>query len=95
MEAPAGSDPMMKLENTEKRDTLIGIEKRYQEQWQNEKVFEKTANAPTTTEYPFGSISPEELHKKHPKTFMTFAFPYMNGNLVRMAFRYRLVLTFA
>lgn len=71
----SGSDPMMKLENTEKRDVLIGIEKKYQEQWQKEKVFE--VDAPTLDELP--GATQDELHKKHPKAFMTFAFPYMNG----------------
>ena len=63
------NDPMLKLENTEKRDTLIEIEKKYQEQWQESKVFE--ADAPTLAEMP--DATQEELHKKHPKAFMTFA----------------------
>ena len=79
MAASSGSDQMMKLENTEKRDALIEIQNKYQAQWQREKLFERKANAPTTAEIPFGSVSHEELHKKHPKAFMIFAFPYMNG----------------
>ena len=39
------------------------------------------ANAPTVYEIPYGSISQEELHKKHPKAYTNFAFPYMNGTL--------------
>ena len=66
-------------QQTEKRDTLITIEKKYQEKWQRSGVFQ--ANAPTTTEVPLGSISPSDLRKKHPKYFGTFAYPYMNGTL--------------
>ncbi|KAI4128845.1 MAG: hypothetical protein LQ347_004018 [Umbilicaria vellea] len=69
----------LKLENTEKRDTLITIEKKYQEKWQKSGVFH--ADAPSTSEVPFGSIAPAELRKKHPKYFGTFAYPYMNGTL--------------
>ena len=69
----------LKLENTEKRDTLIAIEKRYQKKWQDSGVF--NATAPTTSEIPTGSVTPAELRKKHPKFFGTFAFPYMNGTL--------------
>ncbi|KAL9009498.1 MAG: hypothetical protein Q9173_005476 [Seirophora scorigena] len=69
----------LKLENTEKRDTLIKIEKRYQKQWQDSDIF--NATAPSTSEVASGSITPSELRKKHPKYFGTFAFPYMNGTL--------------
>ena len=63
----AASSSMMKLENTEKRDTLIEIEKRYQQKWQEEKCFEVDA--------------PSEDEEKVPKFYGTFAFPYMNGIL--------------
>ena len=76
-DAGSGSDPMLKLENTEKRDVLIAIEKKYQQQWQDEKVFEM--DAPTLSEMPVATQ--EELHKEHPKEFLNFAFPYMNGTL--------------
>lgn len=68
----------LKLENTEKRDTLITIEKRYQKRWQESGVF--NAMAPTTAEIPLGSLS-KDLHRRHPKYFGSFAFPYMNGTL--------------
>lgn len=58
---------------------MIAIEKKYQEKWQEERVFE--ANAPTTSEVPLGTIPPAELRKKHPKYFGSFAYPYMNGVL--------------
>ena len=64
---------------TEKRDTLIEIEKRYQKKWQEAGVF--NADAPSTSEIPTGSIPAAELRKKHPKYFAIFAYPYMNGTL--------------
>ncbi|KAF2405012.1 leucyl-tRNA synthetase-like protein [Trichodelitschia bisporula] len=67
----------LKIENTEKRDTLKEIEKRYQKQWQDSKIFE--ADAPSIAEYPPEKISPEDLRAKEPKFFGTMAYPYVNG----------------
>lgn len=67
------------LKGTEKRDTLIEIEKKYQQKWEEEGVFE--VDAPSTAEFPLGSISPDELREKFPKFFGTIAYPYMNGRL--------------
>ncbi|KAF3388397.1 hypothetical protein F1880_004380 [Penicillium rolfsii] len=69
----------LKLENTEKRDSLIAIEKKYQAQWKENKVFE--VDAPSFEEVPQGSMSAAELREKHPKFFGTMAYPYMNGTL--------------
>ncbi|KAJ5168003.1 Leucine--tRNA ligase cytoplasmic [Penicillium canariense] len=69
----------LKLENTEKRDSLIAIEKKYQAQWKENKVFE--VDAPSFAEVPQGSMSAAELREKHPKFFGTMAYPYMNGTL--------------
>ncbi|KAI9832445.1 MAG: cytosolic leucyl tRNA synthetase [Phylliscum demangeonii] len=69
----------LKLENTEKRDTLIAIEKKYQRQWAEDAVFQ--VDAPSTTEIPLHSISAVELHARVPKFFGTMAYPYMNGTL--------------
>ncbi|KAE8150414.1 hypothetical protein BDV25DRAFT_154356 [Aspergillus avenaceus] len=69
----------LKLENTEKRDTLIAIEKKYQAQWKENKVFE--VDAPSFAEVPEGSMTAAELREKHPKFFGTMAYPYMNGTL--------------
>ncbi|KAL1964033.1 hypothetical protein VTN77DRAFT_7579 [Rasamsonia byssochlamydoides] len=69
----------LKLENTEKRDTLIAIEKKYQEQWRANKVFE--VDAPSLSEVPAGTMSAAELRAKYPKFFGTMAYPYMNGTL--------------
>lgn len=64
---------------TEKRDTLVLIEKRYQKQWTEDRLFE--SDAPSTSEIPYGTISQDELHQKYPKFFGTSAYAYMNGTL--------------
>lgn len=64
---------------THNRDVLIAIEKKYQAEWQKNKVFE--SDAPTTTEIPFGAVPAADIREKHPKYFGTFAYPYMNGSL--------------
>ncbi|KAK4865260.1 hypothetical protein LT330_001883 [Penicillium expansum] len=69
----------LKLENTEKRDTLVAIEKKYQAQWKENKIFE--VDAPSFEEAPQGSMTPAELREKYPKFFGTMAYPYMNGTL--------------
>lgn len=66
------------MENTARRDTLIAIEKKYQDIWEIEKPFE--VNAPTNDDVPYGT-SYEELHEKYPKFFASMAYPYMNGIL--------------
>ncbi|KAH6682803.1 leucyl-tRNA synthetase-like protein [Halenospora varia] len=67
------------LKGTEKRDSLVTIEKKYQAQWQKDGVFEP--DAPSTSEVPLDSISADELRKQQPKFFGTMAYPYMNGTL--------------
>ncbi|KAF2205196.1 leucyl-tRNA synthetase [Delitschia confertaspora ATCC 74209] len=69
----------LKLENTEKRDTLVEAEKRFQKQWQENGVFQP--DAPSLEEMPFETTTREQMHEKHPKFFGTFAYPYMNGTL--------------
>lgn len=64
---------------TEKRDTLIAIEKKYQKIWEEQHVFE--ANSPSTSEVPLHSISAAELREQQPKFFGCMAYPYMNGTL--------------
>lgn len=66
------------LENTARRDALIAIEKKYQRQWAEEKIFEQ--NAPSLEEAPLG-MDPDELHEKYPKFLSSMAYPYMNGVL--------------
>ncbi|KAI5467015.1 hypothetical protein BGZ63DRAFT_410109 [Mariannaea sp. PMI_226] len=67
------------LKGTEKRDTLITIEKKYQKKWQEDAIFQP--DAPTTAEVPLHSISAAELREKYPKFFGCMAYPYMNGTL--------------
>ncbi|KAI6346186.1 2-isopropylmalate synthase [Pyricularia grisea] len=67
------------LKGTEKRTALVAIEKKYQQKWEEDGVF--NFNAPSLDEYPLDSISPEELRAKFPKFFGTIAYPYMNGVL--------------
>lgn len=67
------------LKGTEKRDTLIELEKKYQMRWEEDGVFE--VDAPSIDEYPLEDISADELREKFPKFFGTIAYPYMNGRL--------------
>ncbi|PHH86640.1 hypothetical protein CDD83_9937 [Cordyceps sp. RAO-2017] len=80
MEALSISQPKTKeLKGTEKRDSLIAIEKKYQQKWAADRVFEQ--NAPSIQEVPLHSISAAELREKQPKFFGCMAYPYMNGVL--------------
>ncbi|KAH8701682.1 leucyl-tRNA synthetase [Talaromyces proteolyticus] len=69
----------LKIENFDKRNALQAIEKKYQKQWKDNKVFE--VDAPSLSEVPAGSMSSSELRAKYPKFFGTMAYPYMNGTL--------------
>lgn len=69
----------LKIENTDKRDTLIEAEKRYQKAWEEQGVF--NPDAPSLEDEPFDTTSPDQLHEKYPKWFGCFAYPYMNGTL--------------
>jgi len=62
----------LQLENTHNRDVLIAIEKKYQQKWQDDHVFE--------SDFPEDDLPPAELREKYPKYFGTFAYPYMNGS---------------
>ncbi|UNI19942.1 Leucine--tRNA ligase [Purpureocillium takamizusanense] len=74
------SQPKTKeLKGTEKRDSLIAVEKKYQQQWAKEHIFEQ--DAPSTEEVPLHSISAAELREKQPKFFGCMPYPYMNGVL--------------
>ena len=59
---------------TAKRDYLKGLERKYQERWASERLFE--TDAPREE-----GVSAEELQKKYPKWFGNFPYPYMNGSL--------------
>lgn len=58
---------------------MIALEKKYQQQWQKDRIFEQ--NAPTLSEEPFHATSAADLRAKHPKFMGTMAYPYMNGVL--------------
>jgi leucyl-tRNA synthetase len=70
------SEATLKLENTEKRDFLIEIEKKYQKQWQDAKLYE--VNAPSLKEFS-ADTDPKTIHEAYPKHFGTQAYPYTNG----------------
>ena len=63
----------LELQNTTRRDHLLAIEKKIQEYWRENKVYE--ANAPPDAE----ELKWEEKNKS--KFFNTFPYPYMNGRL--------------
>lgn len=67
------------LKGTEKRDTLVAWEKKIQQKWEAEKLFQP--DAPSTADVPLNSITPAKLREKYPKFFGTIAYPYMNGTL--------------
>ena len=69
----------LKIENTDKRDTLIAEEKKYQKSWEEQGVF--NPDAPSLEEEPFDTTTPDQLHEKFPKWLGCFAYPYMNGTL--------------
>ncbi|WPK27300.1 hypothetical protein PUMCH_004681 [Australozyma saopauloensis] len=67
----------IKLEKTDRRDTLVAIEQKYQQYWQDGRFFE--VDAPSYEEDPQQDGC--ELRETHPKFFATMAYPYMNGVL--------------
>ncbi|RTE70310.1 Leucine--tRNA ligase, cytoplasmic [Fusarium euwallaceae] len=67
------------LKGTEKRESLVAIEKKYQRKWQEDGIFQ--SNAPSTSDVPLGDISATELRERYPKFFGCMAYPYMNGML--------------
>ncbi|KAL1720389.1 hypothetical protein EV715DRAFT_262713 [Schizophyllum commune] len=67
----------IEMAQTGKRDHLTALEKKYQQKWREERVFE--VNAPTEEETK--GLSAAEIREKFPKWFGNFPFPYMNGSL--------------
>ncbi|KAI0533322.1 leucyl-tRNA synthetase [Xylaria digitata] len=73
--AGATAQKMLKIENTQKRDALVEIERKYQKIWTDNRVFE--SDPPTVTD-----ASPAQQDKaQKEKFFATIAYPYMNGSL--------------
>ena len=64
-------------DQTGKRDALKAIERKCQQRWADERVFE--VEPPTAEE--ITQLSPAEIREKFPKWFGTFPYPYMNGSL--------------
>lgn len=62
---------------TGKRDYLKALEKKYQAQWQDDRLFETTA----PSQHQLRGLSPEQIQEKYPKWFGNFPYPYMNGSL--------------
>jgi hypothetical protein len=62
---------------TAKRDFLIELETRYQNEWQTANVFH--TDAPHDDK--FADLSPDEVRAQLPKWMGTFPYPYMNGSL--------------
>ncbi|PHH80421.1 hypothetical protein CDD80_1625 [Ophiocordyceps camponoti-rufipedis] len=80
MEALTISQPKTKeLKGTEKRDALIAVEKKYQQKWADDGLFQQ--DAPSIKDVPLRSISAAELREKEPKFFGCMPYPYMNGVL--------------
>ncbi|KIY48536.1 leucyl-tRNA synthetase [Fistulina hepatica ATCC 64428] len=67
----------IEMAQTGKRDYLSGLEKKYQEIWRSERLFE--VNAPPESETQ--GLTPTQIQEKFPKWFGNFPFPYMNGSL--------------
>ncbi|KAJ8123752.1 hypothetical protein ONZ43_g370 [Nemania bipapillata] len=68
--AGAAAQKMLKIENTQKRDALVEVERKYQKVWAESGLFE--SNAPTATDV---------SQAQQGKFFSTMAYPYMNGSL--------------
>ncbi|KAI0435617.1 leucyl-tRNA synthetase [Xylaria telfairii] len=68
--AAAAAQKMLKIENTQKRDALVEVERKYQKAWAESRVFESDAPAAT-----------DGSQAQQAKYFATIAYPYMNGSL--------------
>lgn len=65
---------------TQKRDYLTDLEKKYQAYWAEQKFFE--VDSPMQSgEAGLEDMTPEQIREKYPKWFGTFPFAYMNGSL--------------
>ncbi|KAK7441730.1 cytosolic leucyl tRNA synthetase [Stygiomarasmius scandens] len=67
----------IELAQTGKRDHLTALEKKYQANWAEQRLFE--INAPSSSE--LQGLSKAEIREKFPKWFGNFPYPYMNGSL--------------
>ncbi|KAF8346598.1 leucine-tRNA ligase [Amanita rubescens] len=67
----------IELAQTAKRDHLVALERKYQQQWQEKRMFE--IDAPSKEE--IADLTHAEVYQRHPKWFGCYPFPYMNGPL--------------
>ncbi|KAJ2479391.1 cytosolic leucyl tRNA synthetase [Coemansia sp. RSA 2320] len=72
--ALAADSANVEAKKTVKRDALMAIERHWQSDWKEKRLFE--VDMPEEV-----CASPEELHEKYPKWMGTFPYPYMNGTL--------------
>jgi leucyl-tRNA synthetase len=62
---------------TGKRDYLVSLEKKYQNIWASQRLFE--TDAPPREE--LAGLSKEQIKEKYPKWLGVYPYPYMNGSL--------------
>ncbi|KAJ9096600.1 hypothetical protein QFC19_007133 [Naganishia cerealis] len=85
--AVAADAETLDLKKTGKRDALIALEKKAQQHWLEQKIFEIDAPAPPTATYAeavdpaTAPMTPSEIRAQNPKWLGTFPYPYMNGSL--------------
>ncbi|KAF5392068.1 hypothetical protein D9757_003334 [Collybiopsis confluens] len=77
MASLADASQPIELAQTGKRDHLKALEKKYQQQWEDQNIFQ--VNAPPAAE--LKGLSKAEILRKYPKWFGNFPYPYMNGSL--------------
>lgn len=68
---------MLIYSQTAKRDHLVALERKYQQQWQEKRMFE--IDAPSKEE--IAGLTHVEVYQRYPKWFGCYPFPYMNGPL--------------
>lgn len=64
-------------DQTAKRDFLVELETKYQNAWQENKVFHTDA----PHDDGLVDLTPDEIREQIPKWMGTFPYPYMNGSL--------------
>ncbi|KAJ2505074.1 cytosolic leucyl tRNA synthetase [Coemansia sp. RSA 2052] len=70
----AAGSANVEAKSTAKRDALMEIERHWQADWKENRLFE--VDVPEDE-----GLTTDELHEKHPKWMGTFPYPYMNGTL--------------
>jgi leucyl-tRNA synthetase len=73
----AEASQTIELAQTGKRDHLKALEKKYQQRWESQRIFQVSAPSPSELQ----GLSKAEIMEKFPKWFGNFPYPYMNGSL--------------